>query len=227
MLRTVGSMSENPVLSEFIRRQEQFMEDIRKELSEWRGPSKRSYAMSKLSSRVADTLLQSLSLSWRDGNELFKIVPPDDAPAISPFGRMHEFPGESAATEPFAAYLQESFAAGGVKMGEGGLQVKCVHTQQGSLKFETYNQRFSGSLDIAVLPFGSMDYESQLRMGVELKHNQDDKDRYKASLSSSATDPHGGQSSSRKRAAHDTATNEEKLQIDKEEEEEGVDPIFR
>ena len=180
--------------------------------------------MSKVSESASNDLLNKLSLVWVDGNTLHEIIPPDNAPVILPFGMMHKFSNEANATQPFADYLNKSFAASGVVMGKGGLEVKCVYLRKGNLKLETDTDCFSGYLDIVVLPFGSRCFESQMRLGVELKQNKDDKKRYKDDNPPSCSSSDRGPSTFRKRQADAPDDNEEEQQVD---DDEGVDSKFR
>ena len=61
----------------------------------------------------------------------------------------------------------------------GSLEVQCVHTQHGVLKFDSGRQVFSGFLDVVVLPYGGMSIVTQMRLGLELKYNATDKQRFK------------------------------------------------
>ncbi len=76
--------------------------------------------------------------------------------------------------------VQEGLAEKGVKMAEvGAFEVIDTHKNPQMLSITVDNIRYEGNMDAVVVPYGSGSYYWDMRVGIELKQNDVDKQRNK------------------------------------------------
>eukprot|EP00879_Flechtneria_rotunda_P008391 GHRR01008789.1.p1 GENE.GHRR01008789.1~~GHRR01008789.1.p1 ORF type:complete len:347 (+),score=112.71 GHRR01008789.1:909-1949(+) len=137
--------------------------------------------MSSVGSTKANAILSSMGFVWVNGNKVYPIKPPEqEFPTVHPFP-MHLYPNEVAATPHYLNYLQAELEKLGVPFGLGGFELVDVHANKELLQLHTALGDFKGYLDGVAVPFGIESYGTQMRLGLELKHLEQDKDIWKQS----------------------------------------------
>ena len=137
-------------------------------------PSK-SVDMSKVSEQLAESLLRSLGIKIRAGEnkDLLKSSGSHD---FSHFD-MSQYQDEKAATGPYCKYLEKSLTALMVDMSE--YEVVDLRPKKMSLPGPE-SIKFNGYLDVGLVPAKSKSFLDDMIVAVELKHRTDHKERFKA-----------------------------------------------
>ncbi|CAL8466535.1 g6071 [Coccomyxa elongata] len=139
----------------------------------------------------------SLGLEWIDGNKLYHIERPAGGCGVIPDFPMHDYLSESDATPKFVEHLQERLAAEGVKMAAvGGFDVIDTHKDGQMLSIMVANKCYIGYMDAVIVPYGSGSYYQHMRVGVEQKQSDFDKQQHKEEF---------GKNPSRKRSRSENA----------------------
>lgn len=137
-----------------------------------------SCPFSQVGSAAATSFYAGLGITIIDGDEVDPL--PDQVPDCGSFD-MSDYANEGYATPNFLRHISQSLQTNGVKMGRGGFKVVDVRSQNRMYELQLQGKRYRGGLDGAVLPHGvaAASAGSQMRSGVEVKHSEAHKARYR------------------------------------------------
>lgn len=138
-----------------------------------------SYPFSKVGEEAAASIYADLGITIIDGNELEPLS--NEVLDCGSFD-MSAYANKEDATSDFLQHISKSLQKNGVRMGcRDGFKVEDIHGQSRLYRLKVQGKLYVGGLDGVILPYGvaKASASSQFRAGIELKHSEVHKARFK------------------------------------------------